>query len=216
MALHATRADVGCGCGGIFGVEEGGDGGVELALGCEDEVDGIAAGSVASGVGGDVVGGCFGLQAGVGGGDGKAAGAHHGKVDDVVTDVSELVEGDAGAPENVVDGFHLVGLALVDELKPEVAGADGDGGGFALGDNADTQTAEAREGDTEAVVCGEALEFEAVLLAVGVGLGEEEELAVGENAVYVEDEDFDVAGAVFCGGTCREGHALMIAWRVLG
>ena len=68
-----------------------------------------------------------------------------------------------------MDGFHLVGLALVDELELEVAGADGDGRGFALGDDADAQAAEARQGDAEAIVGGEALEFEAVAFAVGAG-----------------------------------------------
>jgi hypothetical protein len=55
-------------------------------------------------------------------------------------------------------------------------------------------------------VGGEAFELEAVQFAVGAGLavvfGKEEKLAVGEDAVYVEDEDFDAAGAVFCG----KGH----------
>ena len=68
------------------------------------------------------------------------------------------------------DGDHLVGLALVDELEPEVLRADGDGGGFALGDKADAQAAEASEGDAEAVVGGEAFDFEAGVFAVGRGL----------------------------------------------
>ena len=38
-------------------------------------------------------------------------------------------------------------LALVDELKLEIVGADGDGLGFALGDDADAEAAETAEGD---------------------------------------------------------------------
>jgi hypothetical protein len=92
-----------------------------------------------------------------------------------------------------------VGLPLVDKLEPEVVGADGNSGGFALGNQADAQATEARESDAEAIVCGEAFDFEAELPAVRAGLGNEEKLAVGENSIDVEDEDFDAAGAVFRG-----------------
>ena len=62
------------GCGGVVGfVEVLLDDFFESALGGEDEVDGVAAGAEASGVGGDVVGDGFDLLAGVGGGDGKSA-----------------------------------------------------------------------------------------------------------------------------------------------
>ena len=105
-------------------------------------------------------------------------------------------------------------LALVDEFESEVAGADGDSGRFALGDDADAQAAEASERDAEAVVRGKAFELEAGWGAIRRGLGEKEELAVGEDAVYVEDDDFDLAGAVFRGRGCVElTHLTMIAWR---
>jgi hypothetical protein len=91
--------------------------------------------------------------------------------------------------------------------------ADGDGGGFAFGDEADAQSAEARKRDSEAIVCGEAFEFQAVALAVGAGLAivfrKELKLAVGEHSVDIEYEDFDTPGAVLCG----KGHVSMIAWR---
>ena len=155
-------AYVGGGGGGVGFVEVLLDDFFEGALGGEDEVDGVAAGAEAAGVGGDVVGGGFDLLAGVGGGDGEAALAHDGKVDDVVADVGELVEGVAGLGEDVVDGVHLVGLALVDELELEVVGADGYGLGVALGDDADAEAAETAEGDAEAVVGGEAFGLDAV------------------------------------------------------
>ena len=99
----------------------------EGALGGEDEVDGVAAGAEAAGVGGDVVGGGFGLFAGVGRGDRETALTHDGQVDDVVAYVAELVDGGSGFGEDVADGVHFVGLALVDELEFEVVSADGDG-----------------------------------------------------------------------------------------
>jgi hypothetical protein len=62
-----------------------------------------------------------------------------------------------------------VRLALVDELQAKVAGADGDGGRLALGDKSDAQSAQARDVDAEAIVRGEAFEFQAMQLAVGPG-----------------------------------------------
>ena len=57
-----------------------------------------------------------------------------------------------------------MGLTLVDELELEVVGADGDGLGVALGDDADAETAETAERDAEAVVGGEAFGLDAVAL----------------------------------------------------
>ena len=90
--LHVAVAYVGGGGGGVVFVEVLLDDFFEGALGSEDEVDGVAAGTEAAGVGGDVVGGGFDLLAGVGGGDGETALAHDGEVDDVVADVGELVQ----------------------------------------------------------------------------------------------------------------------------
>ena len=99
-----------------------------------------------------------------------------------------------------------MGLALVDELELEVVGADGDGLGLALGDDADAEAAETGEGDAEAIVGGEAFGLD----SVAVGVGDDEDLAVGEDAVDVEDEDFDVFSAGF------SGHSMMIPWRIVG
>ena len=96
-----------------------------------------------------------------------------------------------------------MGLALVDELELEVVGADGYGLGVSLGDDADAEAAETTEGDAEAVVGGEAFGLD----AVAVGVWDDEDLAVGEDAVDVEDEYFDVFGAGF------SGHSMMIPWR---
>ncbi len=199
--LHVAYADVGSFGGYVVFVEVLLDDLLERSLGGEDEVDGVASCSLAAGVGGDVVGDVLDLLAGVGGGDGEAALAHDGEVDDVVAYVGELVDGVAGFGEDVADGVHLVGLALVDELELEVAGADGYGLRVALGDDADAQATEAAERDAEAVVGGEALGLD----SLPVGAGDDEDLAVGEDAVDVEDEDFDIFCEVFC------GHGLIIA-----
>jgi hypothetical protein len=53
---------------------------------------------------------------------------------------------------------------------------------------------------------GEAFEFN----AVSVRPGDDEDLAIGEDTVDVEDEDFDIFGAGF------SGHLLMIACRASG
>ena len=203
FCLHVALAYVGGGGGSAGFVEVLFDDFFEGALGGEDEVDGVAAGSEAAGVGGHVVGGGFDLFAGVGGGDGETALTHDGEIDDVVADITELVDGVAGFGEDLVDGVHLVSLALVNELELKVVGADGYGLGVALGDDADAETAETAEGDAEAVVGGEALGLDAVTLCVG----DDEDLAVGEDAVHVEDEDFYVLSAGF------SGHELMIPWR---
>src|SRR5258708_4588668 len=86
--LHVALAYVGGGGGSAGFVEVLFDHFFEGALGGEDEVDGVAAGSEAAGVGGHVGGGGFDLFAGVGGGAGAAALTQHGEVDDVVADVT--------------------------------------------------------------------------------------------------------------------------------
>ena len=66
------------------------------------------------------------------------------------------------------------------------------------------QAAEAGERDAEAVVRGEAFDLD----AAAIGLRNDGDVSVGEDAVDVEDEDLDVAGAglrVF-----ERDHAAMI------
>ena len=98
-----------------------------------------------------------------------------------------------------------MGLALVDEFELEIVGADGYGAGLALGDDADAEAAETGEGDAEAVVGGEALHLD----SLPVRAGDDVDLAVGEDAVYVEDEDFDLAGAEDGFGSCWEDSSFM-------
>lgn len=57
---------------------------VENAVGLEDEIDGIAAGALAAGVGSDVLGGGSYLIAGIGDRNGQSANPHHGQINHVI------------------------------------------------------------------------------------------------------------------------------------
>jgi hypothetical protein len=198
--LHIAGTDVGGFGFGVVGVEVSLDGGVEQALCGEDEVDGVSACALAAGEWRDVVGDGFDLGAGVGGGDGKADDAEDREVDDVVADVGDLVEGAAFIRDDLVKGVALVVLALVDVVDLEIAGADGDDARVALGDEADLETSEAGHGDAHAIVGVEGFDFsagEVVRIGGGDGVGDDDDIAVGEDAVDVVEEDFDAAGAVF-------------------
>ena len=201
--LHLPGADVGGRGGRIIAVKKGFNGGIELLLGGQDEVDGIASSAVATGVRRNVVGGGLGLLSRIGGGDGQAAYSHHRQVHYIVTNVSKLIQGDPGTGKDVVDRVHLARLALVYELELEVLGANRNCGRLALGDDADPKAAEACERNPQAVMCSESFYLKAMAFAVEAGLAvifrDEEELAVGEDSIDVEDEDFDAAGAVFRG-----------------
>ena len=207
MRRHVADADVdGFGLG-VGGVEVALDGLVEDAACVQDEVDGVAAGSLASGVGCDVVRGGLGLLAGVCGGDGEAYFAHHGEVDDVIADVGDLVEGAAFFRDDLVERVDFVGLTLIDVVDLEVAGADGDYLRVALGDPADLEAGEAGDADAHAVMGGEGFDLGGMAFGVAVEGRDDGDVAVGEDAVYVVEEDFDAAGTVF-GGENR--HVLMI------
>ena len=175
------------------------DGGREDAAGVEDEIDGVASGTVAAGVGSDVVGGGFGLRAGVGDGDRETDLAHDGQVDDVVADVGDFFEGAVFGGHDLRDGVHFIGLALVDVVDLEVAGADGYDRRLALGDEADLEAGEAGDADAHAVVRGETLDLGCVAVGAAVERRDDGDVAVGEDAVDVVEEDFDAAGAVFRG-----------------
>ncbi len=106
-----------------------------------------------------------------------------------------------------------MGLALVDELEFEVVGTNSNGARVPLGDDANPESTETSEGDAEAVVGGETLGLD----PVAFGVGNDENLAVGKHAIYVEDEDFDVFRAGFNGEVRGEMRSsLMIPWRSRG
>ena len=180
-----------------------------------------------------MVGFAFDLGAGVADGDGETGGAHGGQVNDVVADEGGFVKFESGQGDDFLEAATLVSDALLDEVKFEVAGAQSDGFGDAFGDETCSNAAETGQRDGGAVVgvetfgLDEALHFSvravqavATQSAVLGGLfffysiqhalfrpgrsREDEELAVGEHAVHVEEEKFDFLGAG--GGGKAFGH----------
>ena len=172
--------------------------------------------------------------AGVGYADGEAADSQDGKIDDVVSDETDLVQCRAGLFHDLADGVHLVGLAHVEVFEAQIAGAEGDRVRDALGYEAAGEASDAGERDAQAVMGAEAfglnkvggVDAEAPLAlqggdALGVGglfssggLGEDPDAAVGEDAVYVEEEDFDVLCTGDRVGGGFKGHEVIVVARI--
>ena len=218
---------------GLHLVDHGLDAFVEHALGIEDELDGVAAGAAAAGVRRDVMRFGLHLRARIGHRHRESALAHHGKIDHVVADVSDLVERHAFLLHDFAHRLHLERLALVDEFELEIARAGGHGLTDALGDHAALQAADARQRNAGAVVGAVALGFhhggglhaEADLAVIAGELlvrnrgvrrrgrrGDQPDGAVGEDSVHVEHDDLDAAGA-FVRGQC---HASILDARHAG
>ncbi len=187
--------------------------------------------AVAAGVRRDVVRLGLDAFARVGHGHRETDFAHGRQIDHVVADVADLVERHAFFRDDLADGLHLEGAALVDEFELQVAGARGDGLADALGDDAALQPAEARQRNRSAVVRAVAfgLDHRRGVNAVADGVfsanliqnsalrkaWDEPDGAVGPYAIHVEKNDLDFAGAVLRGechysilpGAPRSAHA---------
>ena len=196
-----------------------------FSLGLEDEFDGIAEGTVTSGVGSSVVGFLLDFGAGVPYCDGESGGAHGGEVDYIVADEGGFVFGHSGFLDDFFKRGGFVLNALADELQFQVAGAKGYSFRNSLRDQTGFDASEASQGDRGAVVGveafgfdqGLALETESSLAALVDGLledgllrsrrsGENEEFAVGKDSVYVEEKEFDFAGAGLSGEFGHRGN----------
>ncbi len=194
-----------------------------FSLGFEDEFYGVAEGAIAAGMGRYVVGLALHFGTGVFDGDGEAAGAHGGEVDDVVADEGGFVEFQACVLHNFLKGSALVLNSLADVFELQVPSAQSNSFGDSLGDEAGPDAGEAGKRNRSAVVGVKAFGFDQRLalqaesafagvfrgallgalvenaLRSSGGGGEDEEFAVGEDAVDVEEKKFDLAGAGLCG-----------------
>ena len=185
----------------------------------EDVFDGVAEGAIASRVGSNVVRFFLHFGTGILHRDGESCHAHGREVDDIVSDESGFFRFESCLVQNFFERGAFVVDALADVFELEVASAQGDGLGDALGDETGPDAGETGERDRGAVVGmeafgldeGLALESESSLATVLRGLiffclsertllragwgREDEELAVGEDSVNVEEQEPDLAGA---------------------
>ena len=197
-----------------------------FALRFQDELYRVAESPISAGVGSDVVRLFFYLGAGVFDGYGQASGAHSGKIDDVVADEGGFFQFDSRLPDDLFESGLLVLNSLTDIFKLQVSGAKGNSFRDALGNESRLDAGHASERNGCAVVGMEAFGFdeglaaeaeaEAALAAMLSRLfedalfcacrrGEDEKLAIGEDAVDVEEEEFNFAGAGVSG---KFGHRM--------
>ena len=93
------------------------------------------------------------------------------------------------------EGSELVGNALVDVFEPEIARPERHRLRIAPGDKSGLQTADPCERYSRAVMSAEAFGLHHNrLLALGWNR-KEVNLAVRENAIHIEEQEFDFAGA---------------------
>ena len=102
----------------------------------ENEIDGVAARSLATGIGSDVVGRGLDLVAGVGDRNGQSANPHYGQVNHVVAHVGDLVERKRSPLHDFAHGLYLVVLSHIDVVQAQGASALRNRFRSALGDDA--------------------------------------------------------------------------------
>ena len=176
---------------------------LQQTLGFEDELDRIASCAVAAPVRGHVMRLGFHLLPRIGHGYGQAARAHHRQVDHVIAHVSNLVEGDAFLRHNLAYRLHLEGLALIDEFELQIAGAQCHSLADPLGNNAQLHAAQPRQRNACAVVGAITLGLDHLAGNGAIGPGDwnrnDPDISVGQDAIDVEENDFDAPGAILCG-----------------
>ncbi len=148
--------------------------------------------------------------------DRQAATAHYWEVDNIVTDEGGFSGGDSFLLEDLAEDACLILNALVDVIDFQISSAEGDSLRQAFGDQTSLQSGEAGQRNGGAVMGVKALGFdqagaletESAFATVLIGLlqdallgagggGEDPDFAVGEDAVDVEEDEFDFPGAGF-------------------
>jgi hypothetical protein len=140
------------------------------------------------------VGGIFDFAAGICNGHRETTVAHDGKIDDVVADKSNFAGRKSFTLQYFAENLQFVSAALANHFEPEVASAKCHGFRVAPGDEAGLNSGDAGYRYACAILRVKAFGFDHKL-ALGRLNGEEKEFAVGEDAVYVEEKQFDFFGA---------------------
>jgi hypothetical protein len=194
-----------------------------LPLRLKDKLHGIASGAVAAPVRGHVMSIGLYFVSRVSNGNGQAAILHGRKVDDVVSDKCRLTGADALTLQDFFKGGQLVLNSLADVLDFKIAGAKCHCLRDALGDEPGLDAGEAGQRNCGAIVGMKPFDLDhgrtgnpesAFAAMLGSMLlrtelksgrsGNKEQFAVGQDAVNVEEYEFDFFGANF--GGLRFGH----------
>ncbi len=191
--LHPALAHVGPRCGGVIHIQVVFDRSRQRSLRVQDEVDGVPPGAVTTRVRCHIVRHGLYLRTCVRRGDGQPAHPHHRKINDIVPDIGHLVEADAGLLADLGRGMQLVRLPLVHKLQLQVPCPDRDRLRLPLCDNADPQSAQPGQRDTQPIVGGEALHLDRLPFAARNDV----DLSVGQHSVNVKDEHPDLSSANF-------------------
>lgn len=153
-------------------------------------------------MGRDVVRFFFHLGTGVFHRDGQARGAHGGQVNDVVADESGLFQFEALLLHDFFEARAFVLNALMDMVEPEIAGAQGDSFRNSSSDQSGLQPSDTRQRRRDAIVGVKSFHFDLAVSRLLRGrsarrsvFGNEKQLAVGEDSVDIEEQQFDFAGA---------------------
>jgi hypothetical protein len=189
-------------------------------LSLEDKFNRVARSAFAARMLRNEMGFCFDLIARILDCDSESARAHRRQIDYIVAHESGFFRLQSCLLDDLIEAGAFIVNTLRYEIKLQVARAQGDRLRTALRNETSLEAADPRQGYRDAVVRVKAFELDLVLRSLCcVSLAfarlkvfrQEEQFAVGENAVYVEQKEFDFSGA----GLCAEfGHRGILAFSV--
>lgn len=172
-----------------------------LALRFENVFDGISQCAIASAVASDVVRFLLDFVASVRDGDGESAIAHGRQINHVVSDKSGFACKNACLFNNFFKSRELVLNALVDIFEVQIPRAEGDGLGYALGNQSGLDARQVCQRNSRTIVRVKTFHFDEALapwLALrAFGGRNNKKLAIGEDTIHVEQQEFDFASTLF-------------------